>query len=391
MKSFKLNSLQRLVSFILIAVLLLCTVGFAAGGWQSPSTNEPDSGDIGDKTDETDENKDGTTPPDNNVTTPPSNEDNIPQLKPDDTPTHTPPIEDITKHYNKITGLEIKEEEVNSTPLGFVLNPLMPLYGISNSDITFEFPIEDGSTRLLSYTTNKTLLWKVGSLAPTRAFISLTSNFFGGVVISYGNDDVVKYSAWDSSKIELDVSKISECYYIENTLYIYTSKDLVDIAMAKTPSVEKTPYKSSPYLFNETDDIIKGTVEANTVALPFSDISKTELYYSETSGEYLYFKSGSRKIDMLSGKNISFTNVFVLFANATTYEKADGTELVIDTLSGGTGYYISKGFATEIRWNIDENGNLQFKTLSGEKLTVNRGNAYIGYYKASNSSKITFS
>ena len=87
---------------------------------------------------------------------------------------------------------------------------------------------------------------------------------------------------------------------------------------------------------------------------------------------------------MLNGKNISYDNVFILFANATTYEKADGTELVIDTLSGGAGYYVSKGFAVEIRWCVDDSGDLQFLTLSGEKLTVNRGNSYIGYYKAAN-------
>ena len=44
---------------------------------------------------------------------------------------------------------------------------------------------------------------------------------------------------------------------------------------------------------------------------------------------------------------------------------------------------------TEIRWSVDDDGNLEFKTLSGERLTVNRGNSYIGYYKASNASKIT--
>ena len=70
------------------------------------------------------------------------------------------------------------------------------------------------------------------------------------------------------------------------------------------------------------------------------------------------------------------------------YEKADGTELVMDTTSGGGGYYISNGALTEIRWSIDEVGNLIFRLLDGEKLTVNPGTSYIGYYKASNASKV---
>jgi len=383
MKSLKMNSLQRLVAFVLITVLLLCVVGFAAGGWQSAPDNEPDSGDVGNNTDETDENTDG-----KNEQTDSKNPTEDPDgiKDPIDEPTDEPTIE-VPKYYSSITGLEISAEQLAATPIGFVLNPQMPLYGISNSDITIEFPLENGNTRLLSYTTNSSVLWKVGSLAPSRAFISSCSNFFGGIVVSYGNDDIVKYSAWDASKVNLDISKISGCYYVENTLYIYTSKDMVDLATQKSAYVTGTTYKNAPYLLS--DSKIIGTTEASSVILPYSDSDETELYYSETSGNYLYYKSGARKIDMLNGKNITFTNVFVLFANSTTYENADGTELVVDNTGGGSGYYISKGYMTEIRWSVDETGCLEFKTLSGEKLTVNCGNAYIGYYKASNASKVT--
>ena len=386
MKSFKMNSLQRLVSFILIAVLLICTVGFAANGWQS-TNDDPDSGEVGDSTDKTDENTDGISPPSDNNSN--DNQDGDSTQNPGEDEIPDEPVIELPKYKSPITGLDISEETAFTTPVGFVLNPVMPLYGISDSDLTIEFPIENGSTRILSYTTNSSTLWKVGSLAPTRAFISSSSNFFGGIVVSYGNDDIVKYSAWDTSKIDLDISKISECYYIENTLYVYTSKELVDLAKQKSPMLSTSAYKTAPYLLNETEDDIIGTTKASSVILPFSNSNETELYYSDTSEKYLYFKSGSRKVDMLNGKNISFTNIFVLFSNAVTYEKSSGTELVIDTTSGGAGYYISKGYMTEIRWSVDENGSLEFKTLKGEKLTVNKGNAYIGYYKASNASKIT--
>ena len=95
-------------------------------------------------------------------------------------------------------------------------------------------------------------------------------------------------------------------------------------------------------------------------------------------------------MDMLTGDNISFKNVFILFANATTYENSDGTELVIDTVSGGRGYYISNGGLTEFVWSTTKSGELVFKNLMGETLVVNRGNAYIAYYKASLASDISF-
>lgn len=371
MKSSKTNGLGKLVSFIVLAVLLICTVGFAVSGWQEPN-KEPDSGDNGNTAVDTDGNTNGN-PPDNSTTLP------------DD----TSPEPEAPKFYSQITGLEITEAQYNTTPLGFVVDPSAPIYGLSTSEVAFEFPIENGKTRMLSYTTNTSILWKIGSLVATRNYISGMSNFFGGVVISNGNDDIVKYSAWDTSKIDLDISKYSECYYIENTLYIYTGKDYVNTALNSAENLNKAPYKEAQFSFAEGEEIVRGPSEAKTVTIPYSS-SETSLYYSEQSGKYLLFKSQNRKVDMLTGQNISFTNVFILFANATTYEKSDGTELVIDTISGGKGYYISNGTLTEIRWNVDENGSLSFKSLSGEALKINRGNSYFSYFKASESSKVVF-
>ena len=375
MKSLKTNSLQRLLSFLLIAVLLICVIGFAASGWQAETEDEPDSGKVGDSTDKTDENTDGN----NSQADLPSDSDNQQDL-----PENDPP-----KYYNKFTGLEITEQQFSAYPIGFTLNPTAPLYGISNSDITFEFPLESGKTRLLSYTTDYSSLWKIGTLTPSRDYMSMTSAFVGGIVVCYGNDDIVKYSAWNASEINLDISKITDCYFIENTIYVYTNTNMINSATQFSSSLKHEGYKDAPYIFS--DALVSGTSEASTVLVPYSDSDETELYYSSASEQYLYFKSGTRKVDMLNGKNVSFDNVFVLFANSTTYEKADGKELVIDNFSGGSGYYISKGFMTEIRWSVNEDGMLEFKTLNGEMLTVNKGNAYVSYYKASEAYKVTVS
>ncbi|MBO7304019.1 MAG: DUF3048 C-terminal domain-containing protein [Clostridia bacterium] len=345
MKSFKLNGLKRPISFALIAILLLSTVAFAASGAQSGQTDKPDSGKVDLSTDNTDENKDGNKP----------NTDN--------SQNNTPPVEDNTDipntneptYINPITGLEVSREQSERTPIGFVFNPEMPLYGVSNSDLTIEFPIEDGSSRILSYTTNTGMLWKVGALAPTRDYISSISNFFGGIIVANGNDDSIKYSAWDGTPVDLDISKFDDSFYVENSTYVYTGKDMLNAAISKSPALIQSSYKSAPYAFANGETVL-GATKAESVIIPFSERNQTEFYYSEQTGQYLYFKSGSRKIDMLNGKNLAFTNVFVLFADATTYEKAEGCELVIDTTGGGTGYYFSMGRMCELRWSIGDDG-----------------------------------
>lgn len=394
MKPLKLNSFHKFVCFVLILILVISVVGLAVDGWQSEQPTVPDSGDVGENTDNTDENKDGN-PPTNTEDVPSEDTNKQPENTEDTKEEEQPPVEEtppVAIYKNPFTGLEITESEYNSLPIGVVVNPSAPLYGVSNSDLAIEFPIEDGSTRLLTYLSGEEILWKIGSLTASRKFISGMSDFFGGIIVCYGKDDKVAYNAWQADDLPLDLLQYSDAYYAENTLYVYTSESMIDTALNRNPDLklsagERT--KNPPYIFTEGEAVV-GTSSANTLIIPFSQTNETELYYHEKSNRYLFFKSGVRKMDMLSGENTAFNNVFILFADATTYEKAEGTELVIDTLSGGKGYYASGGTVTEFKWSTNKGGELEFKTLSGETLAVNRGNAYIAYFKASNSSAVKF-
>ncbi len=416
MKSSNSSGLHKFLSVVLIAVLLVFVVGFASNGWEE-DRGEPDNGEDGGKTDDTDENKDGTneenkdnTNGDNegndknepplddgnentdgdgkNELTPPDEEN-----KEDDKGENIPPEEVLPPppvYINVMTGLEVTEEQKNRIPLGFVFDPLAPLYGISSSELAIEFPTEDGTTRLLSYTTDNSALWKIGSLVETRAFISAMSHFFGGIVVSYGNDDVIPYDIFDTSELEFDLSKNQGAFHRENAKYVYTSYEKLSSALETVRGDFGEAYKNAPFDF-ASEGIVTGVSNASTVLLPYSDKSETSLYYSEKSGKYLLYKGGNRKVDMLSGKNVSFDNVFVLFADATTYEKASGTELVMDVMSGGRGYYVTKGTLTEFTWALNELGELNFYSLSGERLTVNTGNSYVAFYKASEAASVKIS
>lgn len=407
MKSSNNSGLHKFLSVIFIAVLLVFVVGFASNGWEEDQ-GVPDSGEVGNTNDETDENKDGTDNTQTNTNNgnnqgddnqePPNenggNSDLPPENNQNDNKEENNPPEEIpeppTVYINNMTGLVITEQQKNNVPLGFVFDPQAPLYGISSSEIAIEFPIEDGTTRLLSYTTDDSALWKIGSFVETRAFISSMSHFFGGIIVSSGNDDVVPYNVWDTSALELDLSKHYGAYHRENAKYVYSSYDKIGLALDASTGLLKETYKNAPFDFVSAGAVF-GISDAKNVSIPYSEKSDTTFYYSEKNGTYLMYKSGSRKLDMLSGKNVSFKNVFVLFSDATTYEKASGTELVMDVMSGGRGYYVTNGTLTEITWALDEIGELNFYSLNGERLLVNQGNSYISYFKASEATKVKIS
>ena len=150
MKSLKTNSLQRLLSFLLIAVLLVCVIGFAASGWQSETKDEPDSGKVDDSIDKTDENTDG-------------NQENSDM---DESETV------ILKYTDALTGYETTEEASRERPIAYILNPSAPLYSISAADIAVEIPTEDGDTRFVAISSGIRELGKIGSLSATRNYIS---------------------------------------------------------------------------------------------------------------------------------------------------------------------------------------------------------------------------
>ena len=372
MKWLQNGNLAKLVAFFVIAVVLTCTVSFAANGWQSFIYNEPDSDKITTESNsannKVDENNHGTVDTD------------IPVVQPGQ------------KYYHAITGLQTDIETAYKTPISICIDSNGPLYGISTSYLTIEFPTEYGNTRFLSFTDEATSLGKIGSLAPSRAYISNFTSYFGGILLSYGYDDKFEYtSALPSSA--LDLQGLSGYCYTEYNSFVYTNGDLVNAMMNNTGVAQTTQEGVSlPYTFPEyTDTVYPSGDKAEVISIAFSSSSDSLLSYSLDTGKYFFTKNGSVKKDLLNDKAINYDNVFVLYANATTYETEEHTQLIIDTYTSGTGIYATMGKYVQITWERDESGNLVFYNSSGEKLTVNRGSSYIAFVKASAKSTVQVS
>ena len=146
-------------------------------------------------------------------------------------------------------------------------------------------------------------------------------------------------------------------------------------------SAVKNP--NMPYNFTDFGTEIKGLGKAETISLGYSDNQNTKLVYNAESKAYTFNKGQTQKNDMLTGKTVEFTNVFVLFADTTTDDNSSGVETVTDTLTQGSGFYGTRGSFIEIRWKTNARGEMIFEDLDGNILTVNRGNSYIGYFRAS--------
>lgn len=351
----KKNSFTKLLSFAIISVLLICIMVFAISGWQEEPKDENSA---------------------NNGETSEEGDNNIPPPTP---PTNTEKEEETPKYINAMTGLFVSENEFNSSPLGILINAQSTVYGLSTADVCIEFPTELSSNRLLFFTSKPDSLWKIGPIAQTREYINAVASLFMLPILHFSSDDIIEYGETDLGNLSLDLSSYSDTYFKE-LQYTYTTGPLVNLMFERMTLTKDFSYGKIPFLFSE--DTFLGTLEAKTVMIPYSSTNESEFYYSEEKGTYSYHKSGNAVTDILYGKGVEFKNLFILLSDATTHETAGGSELVVDTLSGGRGYYISEGKKTEILWSVDENSNYKFQTLDGNLLSVNKGNSYITFYKS---------
>ena len=369
MNTAKAGNYGKIIAFFLIAVILLCAFGFAADGWQSFAESGSDSSDADGDIGEADDDKNPT-----------PSEPKEPEIY-------------IPQYVNVVSGLETTDELSRLRPVAFLMDSSAPLYGISEADIMIEFPTESGATRLLALTSDPSSLGKIGSLAPTRDYISNLAKHFGAILVSNGCDDSIEYDALDISSSHLDLSLHSGYHYTEFTHFAYTNGALINAGISNANiGTALNTRQSLPYVFTDFGaERITYDVSAKSILLPYSSSSETELYYSEADGKYTFSKGGSTKTDMLTDKATSFDNVFVLFADTITYESSEGVEMVMDTMTSGNGYYITGGGATEICWEITPSGSMIFRDQNGSTLTINRGTSYIGFMKSSLSEQISFS
>ncbi len=361
MKKVKANSrFVRLLAFMLIATVLLCIVGFSANGWQSMTNSD-------DNSDKAVLNNSGNVDVNNSINQSPSTE-NI----------QTPPV----KYYDYLTGDEISESALLLKKAAFVMSSSSPIYGISGADLVIEFPTEGSDSRFLVYTECINTLGKIGSIAPTRDYISAMISSFGGILVANGNDSIRSSLSPESF---FDLSKSSGYSYSEFNKYLYSNHDLIKAGLLNNEiSTQNTSLPVLPYTISKDEAYIaSGDISAEAVVLDFSDGCKAELKYSSDLGAYVYYKNSTAQNDLLNDKQLYYKNAFVLFADSVTYESEAGSELIMNTDSSGKGYYMRDGVAEEITWISSDTGSMRFFDKNGQALTVGSGNTYIGFLKSS--------
>lgn len=374
MNKTKLSNPVRLIAFFLTAVILICTFGFTVDGWQNndaddtPSKEDKNNEDEGEGTEDL-----------------PTDTDPEPEEPKE-------PVIYIPEFVNRLTGVETTEEISKTTPLAFIMNGEESCYGISRSDLLIEIPTENGGSRLVSFVTDRSELWKIGSLASARGYITNLAKFFGAIAVYNGLDDNISYESCDVTFTSFDVNENKGYHYTEYSDKCYTNCELIDAGLSSAGIKNvKTEDPSLPFEFTKFgENNVIYEVLANKAEIIGDDGERLELIYNSENAKYTYLKNNNTLTDALNGKALEFTNCLVLFADSIVYDNSNCNQMVMDTIGSGRGYCLTGGSVTEIRWTSTAGGIFTFYTTEGEKLTVNRGNTYISFLKSSRFEYVTF-
>ncbi len=303
----------------------------------------------------------------------------------------------VPEFLNPLTGAQTTKELSGKRPLAISVGNTaasMPQYGVGMADILVEAPVEGGITRLLLLSCEYADNDIVGSVRSTRKYLADIAGDFDAIHAYAGTSDTgASTSISGVDTLDYIIQNLTNTYYTDpqrNAPHhiMTTASRLTSSAVLQG---YRTTYTPTEYPFEFVNYFGRATLSDNDslyVRIPYSSAHTTEFKYDSASKTYTRYQFGSIHTDAKTGKALTYTNLFILFCDTVTYDKASGTEISIDVHSGGTGYYISDGKYVDIIWYRDENSNLKFCDKNGATIEINRGKTYIGLVKISTKNSV---
>ena len=278
------------------------------------------------------------------------------------TTTTTAPI----LYFNPLTGLPCEGPASSCRPIAFTVKEANGIE-ISSADLVIEAPTEANNTRLALVGVSHTEIMASIELASTRPYLADLCNDLFAISVYHGTSDREK----------------------ESTAFLYDTIDTKTAPMESTTSALKIAitaagYQQSiagnialPYTLEKIGSTVKPQKLVSTyISIPYSDTTASAFTYDTLANAYTMRTCTALLQD---GTLPTFTNIIILFYDATLRVSKDGSTLTLDTDLGGSGYYVTQGGAMPILWRRDtETSRLIITDENDIPLTINRGKTYIG-------------
>lgn len=304
----------------------------------------------------------------------------------------------IPKNQNLLTGIgDLSKEAIGKRPVAVMINNVkdaLPQYGITEADVIFELPVEGNLTRLMALYADYTKVPDICAIRSCRYYYPAIAKGFDAFYVHWGIDQTVtsyvksiqpdKFDGMtnDGGLFGRDKDRRKSGYALEHT-GVFKGTQFASVVQNSGKRIELSADKKTA-AFNFCDMGTKITPlgePCNVLDVRFG-ASRSKFTYNEETGTYFKEMNGQPHVDGKSGKQLSFTNLFVLETSISVRDAVGHKKIDWAGSSSAKGYYVSNGVVQKIRWSKaggKETSYLKFYDESGNELVINRGKSYIAY------------
>lgn len=314
------------------------------------------------------------------------------------TPAPDGPVQE-TGAFNPLSGeYDLAQEHVGQRPVAVMINnhhASWPQYSISQAELIYELPVEGGYTRLMAVYADYTKAQVMGSIRSVRHDFVELAQPLDCVFVHWGGSDS-GYSALRGSGLdEVDGMAYSDTYfYTDRTLgrsvehCRFMKSEQLSQAVGDL-GIDMAGETASPFHFAEPGALVLyNDSQANTAYVPLSGDVQITYTYQPDQAKYQKIEYGETTTDGADSQPVLIDNVFILFAPVSLMN--DGVHKDI-SLSQGSGWYLTRGTKTPIRWSKGSASSpMKYSLETGEELTVNPGHSWVVFAPSGVADQVTF-
>lgn len=325
------------------------------------------------------------------------NKDDSENTEPSETTTESTTQEEKKGNINLLSGLSgLSDKAVGKRPMAIMVNNIkssLPQYGIGKADIIYEIVTEGGITRMMAMYGDYTKVPNVCSVRSCRYYFPIFAHGYDAVYFCFGANETLGYPTLKRIKIDYFDGKTygtqlfdrdaerRKTYAIEHTGYV-KGPNIPSVLKKENVRTELLDDKKTT-AFNfvaEGSPITPSTTSCTKVNVQFSSAYYSTFKYNKEKGVYYKWHSGNAHKDSSTGKQLNFTNLFILQTDIHNYK---GKQIMEVDWTGGDGYYVSNGAVQEITWEkkTETASVVYYDKATGEELKVNPGKSYIAVVK----------
>ena len=233
-----------------------------------------------------------------------------------------------------------------------------PQSGTANAGVIYEAPVEGGITRLMAIIEDYDSLGRIGSVRSCRDYYLYYANEFNAIYAHYGQ------AAYALPYLDQHVIDNLNGLTLANAYFRTTDRKaphnaytdaahLAEGIASQGYSQEYSQDYTGHYVFapEGTETTLDAGITANVIHLDNYAHNQPWFEYNAETKEYSRFQFGAAHVDELTGEQLTCENIILQYSAYQPYDQ--NGYLNVDTTSGGSGKFITRGKAIDIRWEKD--------------------------------------